>query len=151
MKLDPVSLRLFVAVMETGASARAAEREHIAPSAASRRLAELEARLKVGLFERSNRGIEPTHAAYALLHLARGVLNDLDGIAAQMRRPVQPRSPECHRFRQPHRHSPAVAIRLACLILGHNPDAGTNDQNATSGRLNVIDINRIVALPRPTN
>ncbi len=85
MKLDPVSLRLFVAVMETGAIARAAEREHIAPSAASRRLAELEARLKVGLFERSNRGIEPTHAAYALLHLARGVLNDLDGIAAQMR------------------------------------------------------------------
>ena len=84
MKLDPVSLRVFVAVMETGAIARAAALTHIAPSAASRRLAELEARLKVSLFERSNRGIRPTQAAYALLHLARGVLNDLDGIAAQM-------------------------------------------------------------------
>ncbi|WP_313082266.1 LysR family transcriptional regulator, partial [Pulveribacter sp.] len=85
MKLDPLSLRLFVAVMEENAIARAAAREHIAPSAASRRLAELEDVLRVELFVRSNRGTEPTAAAYALLHLARGVLNDLDGIGAQMR------------------------------------------------------------------
>lgn len=85
MKLDPLSLRLFVAVMEDGAIARAAAREHIAASAASRRLAELEDQLRVELFARSNRGTEPTAAAYALLHLARGVLNDLDGIATQMR------------------------------------------------------------------
>ena len=85
MKLDPVSLRLFVAVMEESAIARAAAREHIAPSAASRRLAELEAALQVELFSRSNRGTEPTAAAFALLDLARGVLNDLDGIALQMR------------------------------------------------------------------
>ncbi len=85
MKLDPVSLRLFVAVMEENAIARAAAaREHIAASAASRRLAELEDALGVDLFARSNRGSEPTAAAYALLHMARGVLNDLDGIAAQM-------------------------------------------------------------------
>ncbi|AVP57540.1 LysR family transcriptional regulator [Pulveribacter suum] len=85
MKLDPLSLRLFVAVMEENAIARAAAREHIAPSAASRRLAELESVLRVELFARSNRGTEPTAAAYTLLHLARGVLNDLDGIGAQMR------------------------------------------------------------------
>lgn len=84
MKLDPVSLRLFVAVMEENAIARAAAREHIAASAASRRLAELEHALGVDLFARSNRGSEPTAAAYALLDMARGVLNDLDGIAAQM-------------------------------------------------------------------
>ena len=84
VKLDPVSLQLFVAAMETGAIARAAQRAHIAPSAASRRLAELEARLHVRLFTRGNRGMAPTPAAHALLHLARGVLNDLDGIAAQM-------------------------------------------------------------------
>ncbi len=85
MKLDPLSLRLFVAVMEENAIARAAAREHIAASAASRRLAELEDALKVELFTRSNRGTEPTAAAYALLNMARGVLNDMDGIAAQMR------------------------------------------------------------------
>lgn len=85
MKLDPISLRLFVAVMEENTIARAAVREHIAPSAASRRLAELEQQLRVELFTRSNRGSLPTDAAYALLQLARGVLNELDGIGTQMR------------------------------------------------------------------
>lgn len=85
MKLDPITLRLFVAVMEESAIARAAAREHIAPSAASRRLAELEEQLQVELFTRSNRGSTPTAAAYALLNMARGVLNELDGIATQMR------------------------------------------------------------------
>ena len=69
MRLDPVSLRLFVAVMEEQAIARAAAREHIATSAASRRLSELEVQLQVRLFERSNRGITPTAAAYTLLDL----------------------------------------------------------------------------------
>lgn len=84
MKLDPVSLRLFVAVMEEGTIADAAAREHIAASAVSKRLSELEQTLNTELFVRSNKGTEPTAAAYALLNLARGVLNDLDGIFAQM-------------------------------------------------------------------
>ena len=37
------------------------------------------------LFTRSNRGSQPTAAAYALLNMARGVLNEMDGIATQMR------------------------------------------------------------------
>ena len=85
MKLDPITLRLFVAVMEENAIARAAAREHIAPSAASRRLTELEDQLQVELFTRSNRGSQPTAAAYALLNMARGVLNEMDGIASQMK------------------------------------------------------------------
>ncbi|MFN4351130.1 MAG: LysR family transcriptional regulator [Hylemonella sp.] len=84
MKLDPVSLRLFVAVMEEGTIADAATREHIAASAVSKRLSELEQTLQTELFVRSNKGTEPTAAAFALLNLARGVLNDLDGILAQM-------------------------------------------------------------------
>lgn len=85
MKLDPISLRLFVAVMEESTIAAAAAREHLAASAVSRRLADLEDALRVSLFTRSNKGTEPTAAAFALLNLARGVLNDLDGIATQMR------------------------------------------------------------------
>jgi len=85
MKLDPVSLRMFVAVMEEGTIAEAATREHIAASAVSKRLSELEQTLATELFVRSNKGAEPTAAAFALLNLARGVLNDLDGIYAQMR------------------------------------------------------------------
>ena len=36
------------------------------------------------LFIRSNKGAEATAAAFALLHLARGVLNNLDDIVSQM-------------------------------------------------------------------
>lgn len=85
MRLDPVSLRLFVAVMDTGTIAAAAEREHIAPSAVSKRLSDLEDALGTTLVARSNRGIEPTAAGQELLLLARSVLNDLDNIHAQMR------------------------------------------------------------------
>lgn len=85
MKLDPVSLRVFVAVMEETTIAGAAAREHIAPSAASRRLSELEDALRTALFARSNKGVEPTAAAYALLGRARSVLGELDDIAVQMR------------------------------------------------------------------
>jgi DNA-binding transcriptional LysR family regulator len=42
MKLDPVSLRLFVSVVEEGTIAAAAKREHIAAAAVSKRLSELE-------------------------------------------------------------------------------------------------------------
>jgi hypothetical protein len=45
MKLDPITLRLFVAVMEENAIACRCTRAH-RPSAASRRLAELEDQLQ---------------------------------------------------------------------------------------------------------
>ena len=85
MKLDPTSLRLFVSVVEERTIAGAAAREHIAASAVSRRISELEAVLKTELLDRSNKGIRPTAAGVALLNLARGVLHDLDEIQAQMR------------------------------------------------------------------
>jgi DNA-binding transcriptional LysR family regulator len=84
MRLDPVSLRLFVAVMEEGTIAAAATREHLAPAAVSRRLSELETALGSTLFERSNKGTQATPAAHALLGLARGVLHGLADIAEQM-------------------------------------------------------------------
>lgn len=84
MKLDPVSLRLFVAVMEEGTIAAAALREHLAPAAVSKRVSELEGALNTVLFLRSNKGTQATPAAHALLGLARGVLNGLDDIAEQM-------------------------------------------------------------------
>lgn len=84
MNVDPVSLRLFIAVMEEGAIARAAQRLHMVPSAASRRLSELERQLKVQLFSRSNRGLIATEPAYQLLGLARSVLHELDDIGRQM-------------------------------------------------------------------
>lgn len=84
MRIDPVSLRLFVAVMEEGTIAAAAAREHLAPAAVSKRLSELETTLDTSLFLRSNKGTQSTAAAHALLGLARNVLNGLDDIAEQM-------------------------------------------------------------------
>ncbi|MBO1073482.1 LysR family transcriptional regulator [Roseomonas marmotae] len=83
-RLDPVSLRLFRAAVDERSLAQAAERECIALSAASRRIAELEARLGTVLLRRHDRGVTPTAAGEALMtHL--GTLFDLfDRIGADM-------------------------------------------------------------------
>ncbi|WP_158292348.1 LysR family transcriptional regulator [Paracraurococcus ruber] len=74
--LDLVTLRVFKAAVEERSLARAAEREHLALSALSRRIAEMEARLGTALLRRHDRGVEPTAAGAVLLrHL--GPLFDL--------------------------------------------------------------------------
>jgi DNA-binding transcriptional LysR family regulator len=85
MKIDPISLNLFLAVLEEGTILKAAEREHIAASAISKRIKELEIALGTELFVRSNKGAEPTIAAQTLSSLARGTLNQLDNIPERMR------------------------------------------------------------------
>ncbi|WP_338525257.1 LysR family transcriptional regulator [Pseudomonas batumici] len=85
MKLDPVSLRLFVSVVEEGTIAAAAKREHIAAAAVSKRLSELEELLDSKLLNRTNKGIAPTDAGLSLLFMARSALNNLNEIVVQMR------------------------------------------------------------------
>ncbi|MFJ3469645.1 LysR family transcriptional regulator [Pseudomonas sp. NPDC090201] len=85
MKLDPVSLRLFVSVVEEGTIAAAAKREHIAAAAVSKRLSELEELLDSRLLNRTNKGITPTDAGLSLLFMARSALNNLNEIVVQMR------------------------------------------------------------------
>ena len=85
MKLDPVSLRLFVSVVEEGTIAAAAKREHIAAAAVSKRLSELEELLDSKLLHRNNKGITPTEAGLSLLFMARSALNNLNEIVVQMR------------------------------------------------------------------
>jgi DNA-binding transcriptional LysR family regulator len=85
MKLDPVSLRLFVSVVEEGTIAAAAKREHIAAAAVSKRLSELEELLDSKLLNRTNKGISATDAGLSLLFMARSALNNLNEIVVQMR------------------------------------------------------------------
>jgi DNA-binding transcriptional LysR family regulator len=74
--LDLVTLRVFKAAVEERSLARAAERERLALSALSRRIADMESRLGTALLRRHDRGVEPTAAGEALLrHL--GPLFDL--------------------------------------------------------------------------
>ena len=84
MKLDPISLKLFICVVEEGTIAAAAERSHIAAAAVSKRVSELENVLQAQLLKRSNKGIEPTAAGIALLRLARRALHELDDVFLQM-------------------------------------------------------------------
>ena len=85
MRLDPTSLKLFISVVEQGTIAAAAEHEHIAAAAVSKRISELEENLKIRLLIRTNKGIQPTPAGIALSTMARRALHELDEIAVQMR------------------------------------------------------------------
>lgn len=75
--VDLVTLRLFVAVCEERSINRAAAREHIALSALSRRVSDLEASVGLILLRRHSRGVEPTAAGLSLLQHARIVMRDV--------------------------------------------------------------------------
>ncbi|NIF72293.1 LysR family transcriptional regulator [Burkholderia sp. Ap-962] len=72
---DLTTLRLFEATAESGAVTKAAERLALAPAAASRRIADLEAQFGVALFERRPHGMALTDAGRALLAHARSMLH----------------------------------------------------------------------------
>lgn len=84
MIIDPLSLKLFVTIVEEGTIAAAAEREHIAASAVSKRISELEDSLGTHLLRRTNKGVVPTDAGITLLQLARGVLHDMNNLFVQI-------------------------------------------------------------------
>ena len=65
LRLDPTLLKLFVRVVEEGAIAAPADREHIAAAAISKRLSEIESLLRTPLLMRTNQGVEPTAAVNA--------------------------------------------------------------------------------------
>lgn len=78
--IDLKTLRLLVAVCNHQNMARAAEQEHIEPSAISKRIAQLEADLGTRLLRRSRRGVHPTPAGIAVLEHARNVLFTMERI-----------------------------------------------------------------------
>jgi len=77
LRIDLLTLQLFVAIVEEQSIAKAAEKKHIAVSAVSRRISDLEEMLQVELLYRRSKGIEPTAAGFALLEHARIVLGNL--------------------------------------------------------------------------
>lgn len=72
-RFDPITARLVLALARDGSIAKAAEREHIAPSAISRRIAVLEARSGLVLFDRSAQGVRLTAAGEAYAEGARSI------------------------------------------------------------------------------
>lgn len=81
---DPTSLRLFVAVCEERNIAAAAKREHIVPSAVSKRIRFMEEQSGTHLLERGRRGVTLTLAGEALWRYAREVLQLLERMQAEL-------------------------------------------------------------------
>lgn len=77
MRFDLITLKLFVAVGEEANLTRAAERENIVLSAASKRIADLEASVGIALLRRHARGVTLTPAGQTFLHYSRQVLQTL--------------------------------------------------------------------------
>jgi DNA-binding transcriptional LysR family regulator len=84
-RIDPKTLKLFTSVVEFGTIAAAARHEHIASSALSKRISDLERTIGVPLVSRGNTGVTATPAGLRLFNLSRRVLNDFDGVFEQMR------------------------------------------------------------------
>jgi len=85
---DWALVKSFVAVLDAGSLMGAARRLGAQQPTLSRHIAELEAQLKVPLFERTGRGVTPTAAALAIADAAR----QMEGGAATLQRALVQRS-----------------------------------------------------------
>ncbi|MGN8160117.1 LysR family transcriptional regulator [Salinisphaera sp. RV14] len=83
-RIDLVTLRLFVSIARERRLTAAAEREHMALAAVSKRISDLEAQLDTPLLYRRPRGVELTPAGDALLHHARSVLESMERLTADL-------------------------------------------------------------------
>lgn len=79
-----VALRYFVGVSQYGSIREAAEHLHVAQSAISRQIQNLEEELRVRLFERSTRGVRLTSAGEILLHHAREAMLQTEHLQADL-------------------------------------------------------------------
>jgi len=78
IRFDLTSIRLFIATVEHGSITRAAEQQCVAVTAASRRIAELEAQFGIALFQRRPHGMVPTDAGRSLLAHARALMHSVE-------------------------------------------------------------------------
>jgi DNA-binding transcriptional LysR family regulator len=84
MRYDLTSLKIFVTVAECGNLTRAAEREHLAVSAISKRIAELETMIGTPLLQRYPRGVGLTPAGQSLTQHARQMLQLVHRMDAEL-------------------------------------------------------------------
>jgi DNA-binding transcriptional LysR family regulator len=83
-QFDFSTLRVFVAVAESGSFSKAAAKVHLAVAAISRRVADLEDDVGTPLFSRHARGVELTAAGQSMLRHARELLFGIERMRADM-------------------------------------------------------------------
>lgn len=109
-RIDAHSLRLFVTAAREGSIARGAAKEHIAASALSRRIADLEQALDAALVVRSPRGIELTAAGRVVYERAVKIDQDIEALKREA---------------QAHEEDVSGTVRLAAnpsSIVGYLPE-----------------------------
>jgi len=87
-------LSVFVAVVQWGSMARAAEHLSISQPVISKTIADLEQTLGVRLLERSRNGVEPTLYGRALLSRSKSLFNDLRSSVSELQSLADPSSGE---------------------------------------------------------
>lgn len=83
-RFDFVTLKLFISVADEGRLTAAAEREHLALAAVSKRISDLESLVGTTLLYRRPRGVELTPAGQAFLHHARRIMDNIERLEAEL-------------------------------------------------------------------
>lgn len=99
--MDRSDLELVLAVRRHGTLAQAAQALHVAPPVISKRLAALESRLGLRLFQRTTRRVSPTAEGETLCDRAVGLLQAFESLESELRE---------------HHREPTGPIRLAATF-----------------------------------
>ncbi len=83
--IDLITLRVIVAVADSGSISAGSDRMNLALGAASARISALEATLGIRIFERSSRGVTVTPTGHMLAQRGRELLADADRLAIDLR------------------------------------------------------------------
>lgn len=84
MRYDLTTLKIFLCVAEERSLTKASKRAHLAVSAISKRIAELENRVGAPLFTRFSRGVELTPAGQSMLSYTRKVFETLNQMEEEL-------------------------------------------------------------------
>ena len=113
---DLTSFALFLKAIESGSLSRAAEQSHLALSAASRRIAALEAQYGAPLLNRVRGGVEPTMAGQALAIYVGRIFSDIDQLNVEMSDHATGGKGRVRLYANPAEVSQALPDRLAEFI-----------------------------------
>lgn len=140
---DTKTLRLFVTACELRSLSQAAEKLHLAPSAASRRIQLLEKQAGSVLLARRPHGVEPTAAGMTVLRYARdmlGMTEQLSGLLEEHRSGIRG-------FVRISASSSVLVQRLASDLshfLGENPEIKLElEEHPTLGTLDALGRKRV--------
>src|SRR5258708_33817567 len=114
-------LRYFIAVAEELNFSRAAARLHVSQPPLSRQIRDLEAELKVNLFDRNRQGVRLTRVGHAMLARSRKLVRDAESLRAEAQM-IDKESQE--ELRIGYAPSPTAVIISRWLCRYHGPSPG---------------------------